>query len=152
LRISPINCVEQSRLVEFYVDTHAFSASAVDVDGLQSAALNLVQHGLSGHAQRFGCVVEAEPALGCLGLDFVAESLVDTDSPWRSRGDLFGGDETITDPAVERFPAAIPAGTTTSLRSSEAILGRPLASRARYVPDPRSKPPEVTVGAAERLG
>ena len=31
LRISPIGCVEQSRLVEFYVDTQAFSASAVDV-------------------------------------------------------------------------------------------------------------------------
>ena len=64
LRISPISCVEQSSLVGFDLDTQAFAASAVDVDGLQFAALDLVQHGLSGDAEGFGGLVEAEPALG----------------------------------------------------------------------------------------
>jgi len=55
-------------LVGFDVDTQAFAASAVDVDGIQFAALDLVQHGLSGDAEGFGGVVESQPALGCPGL------------------------------------------------------------------------------------
>ena len=86
LRFSPISCVEQSRLVRFYLDTQAFAASAVDVDGLQLAALDLVQHGLSGDAKGFGSLVEVEPAFGCLGLDPVAQGLVDADTPWGAGG------------------------------------------------------------------
>ena len=37
-------------LVGFDLDAEPFAASAVDVDGVQFAALDLVQHGLSGHA------------------------------------------------------------------------------------------------------
>ena len=105
LRISPIGCVEQSSLVGFYLDTQAFAASAVDVDGLQLAALDLVQHGLSGDAEGFCGLVEAEPALGCLGLDSVAEGLVDADSPGCAGCDLFGGDKAVADPSVEGFLA-----------------------------------------------
>jgi hypothetical protein len=47
-------CVEQSRLIVFDLDTHAFAASAVDVDCGEFAALDLVQHGLAGHAEGFG--------------------------------------------------------------------------------------------------
>ena len=79
--------------------------SAVDVDGWQFAALDLVQHGLSGDPEGFGRFVEAEPALGRLGLDPVAESLVDAETPRRARCDLFGGDKAVTDPPVERDPA-----------------------------------------------
>ena len=64
LRFSPISCVEQSRLVGFYLDTQAFAASAVEVDGLQLAALDLVQHGLAADAEGFGSLVEVEPAFG----------------------------------------------------------------------------------------
>jgi len=72
--------------------TQAFAASAVDMGGLQLAALDLVQHGLSGDAEGFGGLVEAEPALGCLGLDAVTQGLVDADAPGCARCDLFGGD------------------------------------------------------------
>ena len=41
-------------LVGFDLDTEPFTASAVDVHGLQLAALDLVQHGLSGNAERHG--------------------------------------------------------------------------------------------------
>jgi len=50
-------------LVGFDLDAEPFAASAVDVDGLQFAALDLVQHGLSGNAERCGGLVEAEPAV-----------------------------------------------------------------------------------------
>ena len=50
LRVSPIGCVEQSRLVGCDPDAQAFSTSSVDVYGLQLAALDHVQHGLSGQA------------------------------------------------------------------------------------------------------
>ena len=68
---------------------------------MQFAALDLVQHGLAGHSEGFGGVVEPEPALGDLGLDAVAESLVDPDPPGRAGGDLLTNDETLADPAVE---------------------------------------------------
>lgn len=85
MRVFPIGCVEQSRLVGFDLDAQAFSASAVDVDGLQFAALDLVQHGLSGNAEGFGGLVESEPTLGRLGLDSVAQGLVDADAPGCAR-------------------------------------------------------------------
>ena len=92
-------------MVGFDLDTEAFAASAVDVDGLQLAALDLVQHGLSGDAEGFGGLVEGEPALGCLGLDAVAQGLVDAEAPGCAWGDLFCGDEAVADPSVEGFLA-----------------------------------------------
>ena len=91
-------------LVGFDLDTQAFAASAVDMDGLQFAALDLVQHGLSGDAECFGGLVEAEPAVGYLGSDPIAQGLVDADAPGCAWGDLFGGDEAVADPAVEGGP------------------------------------------------
>ena len=78
-------------LVGFDLDTEPFAASAVDVDGLQLAALDLVQHGLSGDAECLGGLVEAEPALGHLGSDPITQGLVDADAPGCAGGDLFGG-------------------------------------------------------------
>ena len=40
------------------LDTQAFAAPAGDVDGLQLAALDLVQHGLAGDAEHFGGLVQ----------------------------------------------------------------------------------------------
>src|SRR4029077_18546954 len=77
LRISPISGVEQSSLVGFDLDTQAFTASAVDVDGLQLAAVDLVQHGLSGDAEGFGGLVESEPAFGLFGLGSDADGVGD---------------------------------------------------------------------------
>ena len=47
-------CVKQSRLIVFDLDTQALAASAGDVDGVELAALDLVQHGLAGHSERLG--------------------------------------------------------------------------------------------------
>lgn len=73
-------------LIGFDLDTEPFAASAVDVDGLQLAALDLVQHGLSGNAKYFGGLVEAEPALGDLGPDPITQGLIDADTPGCARG------------------------------------------------------------------
>ena len=62
-------CVEKSRLVGFDLDTEPFAAAAVDVHGLQFAALELMQHSLSANAKRHGGLVEAESAVGNLGSD-----------------------------------------------------------------------------------
>src|SRR6478752_6589725 len=91
-------------LVGFDLDTEPFAASAVDVDCLQFAALDLVQHGLSGNAECYGGLVETEPALGYLGSDPISQGLVDADAPGRAGGDLFGGDESVPDPAVQGGP------------------------------------------------
>jgi hypothetical protein len=72
------------------------------VDGLQFAALDLVQHRLAGHSEDGGGLVEADPAGGDGGHDFVADSLVDPDPPRRTGGELFAGDEPVAQPSVDR--------------------------------------------------
>jgi hypothetical protein len=64
--------VEQSSLVVFDLDTEAFAASLGDVDGVEFAALDLVQHGLAGDAEVGCCFGEGEPLVGGVGLDPVA--------------------------------------------------------------------------------
>src|ERR1700704_665262 len=91
-------------LVGFDLDTEPFAASAVDVDGLQFAALDLVQHGLSGNAKCCGGLVQGEPAVGDLGSDPITQGLVDADAPGCAGGDLFGGDESVADQAVQGGP------------------------------------------------
>src|SRR5258707_6020219 len=91
-------------LVGFDLDTEPFAASAVDVDGLQFAALDLVQHGLSGNAKCRSGLVETEPVVGNLGSDPITQGPVDADAPGCAGGDLFGGDESVADPAVEGGP------------------------------------------------
>jgi hypothetical protein len=63
------------------------------VYGGQFAALDLVQHGLAGHAQGGGGLVEGDPALGHGRGDAVADGLVDADAPRRAGGELLPGDE-----------------------------------------------------------
>src|SRR3954470_23445184 len=91
-------------LFGFDLDTESFAASAVDVDGLQLAALDLVQHGLSGQPKCRRGLVETEPALGHLGSDPISQGLVDADAPGCAGGDLLGGEESVADPAVQGGP------------------------------------------------
>ncbi len=63
----------------FHLDTQAFPASAVDVDGVELAALDLLQHRLAGDAEHFGGLVQGQPAVGDVRLDAVAKRLVDAD-------------------------------------------------------------------------
>jgi hypothetical protein len=55
------------------LDTQAFSASGVDVDGLQFAALDTLHDGLAGHAVGQGGLQHGQPALG----DVVDEQVAD---------------------------------------------------------------------------
>jgi hypothetical protein len=88
-------CVKQSSLVAFDLDTQAFAASPGEVDGVELAALDLVQHGLAGGTEAGGGLAEGQPAAGGLGPDPVAELLVDADLPGRSGGELLAGDEAV---------------------------------------------------------
>ena len=91
-------------LLGFDLDTEPFAASVVDMNGLQFAALDLVQHGLSGNTKCCGGLVETEPAVGNLGSDPITQGPVDADAPGCAGGDLLGGDESVADPAVQGGP------------------------------------------------
>jgi hypothetical protein len=93
--------VKQSSLARFGPDTQAFAASPGEVDGVELAALDLVQHGLAGDAEAGGGLAEGQPAVGGLGPDPVAELLVDADLPGCSGGELLAGDEAIAQPPVD---------------------------------------------------
>ena len=73
--------VKESSLAVSGLDTEPFAASAGEVDGVELAALDLVQHGLAGDAEAGGGLAERQPAVGGLGPDPVAELLVDADLP-----------------------------------------------------------------------
>jgi hypothetical protein len=53
----------------------------VDVDGGELAALDLVQHGLAGDAERLRGVGERQPAVGRLFADAGAELVGEPDLP-----------------------------------------------------------------------
>ena len=71
------------------------------MDGLEFAALDLVQHGLSGDAEGLGGIGQPEPALGHLGCEPVPDGLVDADPPGRAGGELLSGEEAVAQPPVE---------------------------------------------------
>lgn len=87
--------VKQSSLAVSGLDTEPFAASAGEVDGVELAALDLVQHGLAGEAEAGGGLAEGQPAVGGLGPDLVAELLVDAELPGRPGGELLAGDEAV---------------------------------------------------------
>ena len=87
--------VKESSLAVSGLDTESFAASAGEVDGVEFAALDLVQHGLAGEAEAGGGLAEGQPAVGGLGADAVAELLVDADVPGCSGGELLAGDEAV---------------------------------------------------------
>jgi hypothetical protein len=71
------------------------------VDGFEFAALDLMQHGLAGHPEGGGGLVEPDPSFGDGGDNVVADGLVDPDSPRGTRGELFTGDEPIAEPSID---------------------------------------------------
>jgi DDE_Tnp_1-associated/Transposase DDE domain len=93
--------VKQSSLAASDLDTQAFAASLGEVDGVELAALDLVQHGLAGDAEVAGGLAEGQPAVGCLGPDAVAELLVDADLPGCSGSELLAGDKAVAQPPVD---------------------------------------------------
>ena len=87
--------VKESSLAVSGLDTEPFAASLGEVDGVEFAALDLVQHGLAGDAEAGGSLAEGQPAVGCLGPDPAAKFLIDADLPGCSGSELLAGDETV---------------------------------------------------------
>jgi hypothetical protein len=87
--------VKESSVAVFSLDTEPFAASLGEVDGVELAALDFVQHGLAGDAEAGGGLAEGQPAVGGLGPDAVAELLVEADLPGCSGGELLAGDEAV---------------------------------------------------------
>src|SRR6266700_739820 len=87
--------VKESSLAVSGLDAESFAAAAGEVDGVEFAALDLVQHGLAGDAEAGGGLAEGQPAVGGLGPDHIAELLVDADLPGCSGGELLAGDEAV---------------------------------------------------------
>ena len=56
--------VKESSLAVSGLDTRAFAASLGEVDGVEFAALDVVQHGLAGDAEAGGGLAEGQPAVG----------------------------------------------------------------------------------------
>src|SRR5580704_7292473 len=128
-------CVKESSLAVSDLDTQAFAASLGEVDGVELAVLDLVQHGLAGDAEVAGGLAEGQPAVGCLGPDAVAELLVDADLPGCSGGELLAGDEAVAEPPVDggAGDAELPCGLADAdhgciIAAGGDIFGRRLVS------------------------
>jgi hypothetical protein len=78
-----------------YVDTQAFLSSLVDVDGVEFASLDLMQHSLAGDSEDLDGVRESYPALRDGGGDPVTDSLVDPDPPRSAGSELLAGEEQL---------------------------------------------------------
>ena len=81
--------------------SQAFSASVADVEGLQLAALDTLQHGLAADAEGAHRVDDRDVAGGCVFDEQGAELVVDADPPRSAWSVLFAGDESGLQPAVE---------------------------------------------------
>ena len=67
----------------------------------QFAALDLVQHGLAGAAERLGGVGEREIAVGDVGHEAGADVVGEPDPPGRGRGGLLAGQQPVAQPAAD---------------------------------------------------
>ena len=81
--------------------SQAFSASVADVEGLQLAALDTLQHGLAGDAEGAHRVDDRDVAGGSVLDEQGAELVVDADPPWGAGRVLLAGDEPGLEPAVQ---------------------------------------------------
>jgi hypothetical protein len=68
-------------LIGFDPEAQAASPAVADVDGGELAGLDLMQNGLPGQAERGGCLVQGEPAVGCLPGDLGAQFAGQADAP-----------------------------------------------------------------------
>src|SRR5436190_1584451 len=94
--------VEESVVVGNDLDSDAFSASLADVDGVQFAALDTLQHRLAGDAEDLRRFEHRQPAGRRVLHEALAQLVVDADLPGCAGGELFAGDEAVGEPAVDR--------------------------------------------------
>jgi len=81
-------------------DSQAFSASVADVDGVEVAALDTLQHGLARDAEDPHRVDDRDVAGGCVLDEQRAQLVVDADAPGCAGSVLLAGDEPVVEPAV----------------------------------------------------
>src|SRR5919109_957464 len=94
--------VEEGGLWLWDEDSEAFSASVADVQGVEFAALDTLQHGLAGDAEGAHRVDDRDVSGWGVFDEQGAELIVDADPPGRAGGVLFAGDESVGQPAVDR--------------------------------------------------
>ncbi|MCA1695652.1 MAG: hypothetical protein LC749_13510, partial [Actinobacteria bacterium] len=82
-------------------DSQAFSASVADVDRLELAALDTLQHRLAGDAEGAHRVDDRDVAGGGFFDEQRTEFVVDADSPGSAGGVLLTGDEPVLKPAED---------------------------------------------------
>jgi hypothetical protein len=82
--------------------SQAFSASVADVDGLQFAALDTLQHCLAAELEGSHRVDDWDVAGGGVFDEQGAKLVIDADPPWGAGGVLVAGDESGLQPAVKR--------------------------------------------------
>src|SRR6266702_4439351 len=93
--------LEQPVLGGGHLDTQAFPAPGAGEDGAELAALDLLQYGLAGDAERAAGVVQGEPAVGGVVGEHAAQLAGEAHAPGRAGGDLLAGDEAVVEPAQQ---------------------------------------------------
>ena len=130
LLLSLIVMVRTVLLGGWGLDTQAFSASGADVDGLQFAALDTLHDGLAGHAVGEGGLQHGQPAFGGVVDEQGADVVGEPDPPGRAGGELFAGDESVVQPAVQggggeaEFAAASATVSSSPSCGSSGLCGR----------------------------
>ena len=84
-----------------WLDAQSFSASGADVDGLEFAAFDTLHEGLPGHAVGEGGFEHGQPAVGGVVDEQRADVVGEPDPPGCAGGELFAGDESLAEPAVQ---------------------------------------------------
>ena len=92
----------QSNRAAGYLNSEAFSSALGDLDGSELAALDLVQDGLAGDAERLGCGIERYVAVGDVGDEAGADLVGQADPPGCVRCGLLAGQQAGFEPAVDR--------------------------------------------------
>ena len=70
------------------------------MDGRELTALYTLQHGLARDAEKSGGFEHRHMVLWHCGNKAGPDLLIDADAPWRTRSDLFAGNESIGKPAM----------------------------------------------------
>jgi hypothetical protein len=112
-------CLEEWLIGANDLDSEAFSASLADVDGVELAALDTLQHGLARDAEDLGCFEHRQPAGGRVFDEAGAQLVVDADLPRCGRGvscspamKPSASQRWIVDGATSRISAALVIATS----------------------------------------
>jgi RNA-directed DNA polymerase len=94
-------CLEQVGRGRRDLYSHAFSASAADMDGFEFAALYTVQDGLARHAEKVHGFEHCDISFWRFFNKARAQLVGETNAPRRAGGDLLAGDKTVIKPTMQ---------------------------------------------------